>query len=533
MTRNLTGFAPDFTRIDQRPLTCHPNPVDDTCTSARVCVSPGPAMFNRSTQPTPNSGSVPKRCAGPVSRREFLRLGAMGVSALGLGSFGISDLMRMRAAQAAVTGTPEPETAVIFVWLPGGPPHLDMYDMKPGAPAEYRGLYRPISTTVPGFDVCELMPLHAKLADKFNVVRSISHEFADHGGGHKRLMTGRVPKSPVETVNDAPAVGSIVARCREDHATRVPGYVCVVEPGRDQVDTFAQGAAYLGPSYVPFMVPGDPSRADFSVPNIAPIAQLSERLDDRSALLSRFDQFRRDADQSGLMQSMDQFHRRALTLITSQETRQAFDLQREPEAVRTRYGAHAWGQRLLMARRLVEAGTHFCSVVLENPYQSGVDWLKQGAYNWDSHAVNCHIYDDLNVRLPIYDKAVSALIEDLYARGLDKRVLVVVTGEFGRTPRIEHSIGTQTGVMQPGRDHWPQSMSLITFGGGMRTGQIIGSTNSRGEHPKDRPLTPNDLWATVYRHLGIDPEMAFPDHHGRPMPILPFGSPINELLPVA
>ena len=183
-----------------------------------------------------------------------------------------------------------------------------------------------------------------------------------------------------------------------------------------------------------------------------------------------------------------------------------------------------------MARRLIEAGVTFVSVVMENPYQSGVEWLKNGTYNWDSHAVNCHLFDDLSVRLPIYDQAVTALIEDMTQRGLTERTLVIVTGEFGRTPRINEQIGTQTGVSQPGRDHWPQAMSMLTFGGGMRTGQVIGSTNSKGEHPQDRPLTPNDLWATVYHHLGIDPEYSFIDHQGRPMPILPFGEPIEELL---
>ena len=183
-----------------------------------------------------------------------------------------------------------------------------------------------------------------------------------------------------------------------------------------------------------------------------------------------------------------------------------------------------------MARRLVEAGCKFVTVIMENPYVSGVPFLKQGTYNWDSHAVNCHIYDDARVRFPIYDQVVTALIEDVYSRGLDKRVLLVVTGEFGRTPRIESSIGTQTAVRQPGRDHWPQSMSLIVSGGGLRMGQVIGSTNSKGEHPQDRPLSPNDLWATIFRHLGIDYHHNLMDHTGRPMPILPDGAPIAELV---
>jgi hypothetical protein len=466
-------------------------------------------------------------CPGPVARREFLRLGV-----LGLGGMTLPELFRRRQAVAAATGRSEPDTSVIFVWLPGGPPHLDMYDMKPDAPLEYRGPLRPINTTVPGIDVCELMPLHAKLAHKYNIVRSISHQFADHGGGHKRFMTGRDPKSPVEFVNDAPATGSIVAKMVEHRSVGVPNYCCVVEGGRDQVDTFSLGAAYLGPAYTPFMVPGDPSSPNFTVPNIAPQLDVVGRLDDRAGLMRQFDRFRREADQSGTMGSLDQFHSRAMGLLTSDKAKKAFDLSLESPLLRDRYGRHAWGQRLLMARRLVEAGSTFVTVVLENPYQSGVPWLKQGVYNWDSHAVNCHIYDDAQVRFPIYDQAVTALIEDIYQRGLDRKTMVIVTGEFGRTPRIENQVGTQTGVRQPGRDHWPQSMSLICFGGGMRTGQVIGSTNGLGEHPKDRPLTPNDLWSTVYRHLGIDQNHAFPDHAGRPMPILQTGSPIDELLPV-
>ena len=192
---------------------------------------------------------------------------------------------------------------------------------------------------------------------------------------------------------------------------------------------------------------------------------------------------------------------------------------------------HAWGQRCLLARRLVEHGASFVTMVLENPYQSGVPVYKDGVYNWDSHAVNCHLFNDLKHRLPIYDRCVSALVEDLYARGLDKKVMLVVTGEFGRTPRIGYETGTQTGVKQPGRDHWPHAMSVLVAGGGLKVGQVVGSTTSKGEHPKDRPLTPNDLWATMFRHLGIDwHDTNFLDHSGRPLPILPSGEPISELV---
>lgn len=450
---------------------------------------------------------------------------------LGLGGLTLPDLLRLRATanETGASRSDEKDTSIIFVWLPGGPPHMEMYDMKPNAPADYRGILNPIATTVPGLDVCEHMPLHAKLAHKYSIVRSIAHEFADHGGGHKRFLTGRIPKSPVDTVNDNPMAGGIIAKCREQRMVGVPNYVNLADGGREGVDVFAFGSAYLGPSYVPFAVPGDPTAPNFKVPNISALPEVTGRVDDRLRLLSGFDRLKRSADTHGLMDSMDQFNQRAMDLLTHDKARVAFDLTREPEALRQRYGKHAWGSRMLMARRLVEAGASFVTVLMENPYQSGVPFLKQGTYNWDSHAVNCHMYDDLAVRLPIYDQAVTALIEDLYDRGLDKRVLLVVTGEFGRTPRIENTVGSQTGVKQPGRDHWPQAMSLLVSGGGLRMGQVIGSTNSRGEHPKDCPLTPNDLWATVYQHLGIDPERTFPDYQGRPMPILPFGKPIPGL----
>ena len=463
-------------------------------------------------------------CRGPVTRREFLTAGM-----LGLGGLTLADYFRIQA-RAADAGIPiESDTAVIFVWLPGGPPHMDMYDMKPNASSDYRGIFHPIATKVPGIDVCELMPRHTSIADKFAVVRSVSHTFADHGGGHKRMMTGRIPATPVDTVNDTPATGSIVAKCREKRDRGIPNYVSL-NPGGRVGDVFAQGSAYLSQAYMPFTVVGDPSAPNFSVPNLAPVEAVASRIDDRTSLLASLDRIEREIDTSRLMESMDKFQQRAVNMLTSRRAKEAFDLSRETEQVRDRYGRHCWGQRLLMARRLVEAGVSFVTVIMENPYQSGIAHLKQGVYNWDSHAVNCHIWDDLHMRLPIYDQAVTALIEDIYQRGLDKRTLLLVTGEFGRTPRLEYSIGTQTGVRQPGRDHWPQAMSLIMAGGNLRTGQIVGSTNPKGEHPVDRPLTPEDLWATVYHHLGIDYTDSFPDHRGRPMPILAGGEPIAELL---
>jgi hypothetical protein len=438
-------------------------------------------------------------------------------------------LFRLRAEASESKRGGEPDTSVIFLWLPGGPPHMETYDMKPDAPEDYRGDFHPIKSNVAGIDVCELLPLHAKMADKYTLIRSIAHEFADHGGGHKRFMTARDPKEPTGFVNDYPAVGSMIAKMREGIDRGLPNYICGTDNGRQGIDVFSLGTAYLGPSYGPFMVPGDPSAKDFSVANLSLDKSTENRLGDRRQLLNGLDKLRRDVDSSGTMDALDKFGQRAIDLLTSEKCRTAFDLSQEPAKLRERYGNHAWGMRAMMARRLVEAGASFVTMVLENPYVSGVPHLKSGVYNWDSHAVNCHIFEDARVRFPIYDQVVTALIEDVYQRGLDKKCLIVVTGEFGRTPRISQSTGSQTGAMQPGRDHWPQAMSVLVSGGGIPTGQVVGSTNKRGEHPQDRPLSPNDLWATVLKHLGIDQNHNFLDLHGRPMPILPSGEAIKEL----
>jgi hypothetical protein len=465
------------------------------------------------------------RCPGPLSRRQFLKIGG-----LSLGSVGVCDLLPLRVT-AGDGRSAESDTSVILIWLPGGPPQMETYDMKPDAPVEYRGDFRPIKTNIPGINVCELLPLHARVADRFTLIRSIAHTFADHGGGHKRFLTGRDPMSPVGFVNDHPMVGSMVAKVREARKAGVPHYIAGTDPGRDGIDVFSFGSAYLGPATHPFTFSGDPSLPTFEVRNLSPNSELKGRLPERLELLGRLDTARNEHDRSGTMEGIETSRRRALELMTTDAARGAFDLSREPARLRERYGLHAWGQRALMARRPVEHGASFVTMVLENPYQSGVPWLKDGTYNWDSHAVNCHLFHDARVRLPLYDRAVTALVEVLYARGLDRKVMLIVTGEFGRTPRISHANGTQTSVKQPGRDHWPQAMSVLVAGAGMRTGQVIGSTNAKGEHPKDRPLTPNDLWATMFRHLGIDHKnTAFLDHSGRPMPILPYGEAIEELL---
>ena len=459
-----------------------------------------------------------------LTRRHFLRAATMTDGGLCL-----ADLLRLRA-HARESGQSVADTSVILLWLPGGPPHMETYDMKPAAPAEYRGDFKPIPTNVPGIEVCEHLPRHARIAHKYTLIRSVAHDFADHGGGHKRFLTGRDPKQPTGFVNDYPMVGSMAAKMREARNFGLPNYVSGVDQGRSDVDVFSFGSAYLGPSYTPFTVVGDPNAPKFEVKNLAMNPALAGQLDDRERLLHGFDDLRRAADNNGVMAAMDEYSRKAVRLMTSEKARTAFDLSRESDALRDRYGRHPWGQRALLARRLVEAGSSWVTMVLENPTPPGATMPIWSCYNWDSHAVNCHLFEDAKYRLPIYDQAVTALVEDLYDRGLDKKVMLLVTGEFGRTPRISYSEGTQTKVKQPGRDHWPSAMSMLVAGGGMRTGQVVGATDSKGEHPKERPLAPNDLWATVFRHLGIDPETTFPDHSGRPMAILPYGEPIRELI---
>lgn len=468
-----------------------------------------------------------------MNRRTAIQLGG-GI----MGGLGLSKMLEAQSRSPSAKEKTEGDPAVLFVWLPGGPPHMETYDLKPNAPLDYRGQFNPIKTNVSGIDVCELLPEHAKIADKYTLIRSCHHEFADHGGGHKRFLTGRKPKTPTGFVNDAPMAGSIAAKFldKKKNPSGLNNYIVLGNGRVNNVDTFSFGSAYLGSETHPFRVSDDPNSEKFQVRNLSLTSGLfEERMRDRVSLLQGIDHVRRQADQAEktVGESLDHFNEKALEMITSPKAREAFDLSKESDRLRDRYGRHEWGQRAILARRLIEAGVPWVTIVMENPYVSGIAMPKYGTYNWDSHAVNCHLFKDAIVRFPIYDQVVTALIEDLYQRGLDRRVLLVVTGEFGRTPRLSNQIGTQTKIQQPGRDHWPRAMSMLVAGGGMRTGQVVGSTNDKGEEPKERPLTPNDLWATVYRHLGIDFELSFPDFSGRPMPILPFGEPIKELDPVS
>ena len=452
-------------------------------------------------------------CPGPVSRRAFLEAGS-----LALGGLSLPELLRRRAMASQVSPGAATDTSVILIWLQGGPSHMETYDLKPDAPVEYRGELRPIATRVDGLDVCELLPMHARIADKFTVIRSIAHGFANHAGGAGRFLSGYNPLKPLDPKSQFPCLGPVVAKMLEGRRDpAMPTYVA------NAANVYGGGSASLGPAYLPFVVSGDPNSPSFKVNNLSLAPRVRDRLGDRRLLLGAFDQLRRDIDGMRLMESMDKYNREAIDLLTSRKAERAFDLNLESPKTRDKYGRHKWGQRALLARRLVEAGCSFVTMQMQNPVIPG------GIGNWDIHAVNGHLYDDARARMPVFDRAIAALIDDIYQRGLDRRVMVIVTGEFGRTPRINPQKGTASKVVQPGRDHYPAAMSVLVSGGGMPTGQVIGSTTAKGERPKHRRLDPNDLLATVYQFLGIDYSRMIPDASGRPVPLIPHGTPISEL----
>ncbi|MCX7418803.1 MAG: DUF1501 domain-containing protein [Planctomycetia bacterium] len=468
-----------------------------------------------------------------LSRRRLLQCGLTGFSSLTL-----AQLLQLRAVaeqrdaqlrQSSPSPDSSTRTAIILVWLRGGASHLETFDPKPLAPAEFRGPYQTIDTNVPGIQVCELLPRLAKIADKYTLLRSMAHTGGGHPAGSLQVLAGDPdPQDKLKPI--LPDWMSIASHLRRDSRRNIPNYIAVNPI--DNYDNFTiAGPTYLGPSYEPFKIVGDPSVPQFEVPNVGlKDAKQVDVIRTRMTLKASLDRLQRQVDQSGVMTAVDRIEQQAINLLTSSASRSAFDLSQEPDAVRDRYGRNQWGQQCLMARRLVEAGVDIVATEFDGPMCGRVQ-------NWDDHAVNQHVFDALKFRLPTLDQAVSALIEDVYARGLDKRVLVVVTGEFGRTPRISYVASSGEGVasapagtVQPGRDHWPRANSMLFAGGGIRTGQVIGATDVRGEDPIARRVGPGDFLATIYRHLGIDyKNVAIPNFAGRPVPIVDQGEAISEL----
>ncbi len=439
----------------------------------------------------------------PISRRTFLRAGT-----LALGGLTLPQLLAARRAEP-------PDTAVILFLMWGGPSHFETFDPKPDAPEGIRGPFRARQTSVPGIAVCELFPRIARQAHRIALVRSLHHSLPNHNDGSIEVLTGKTPARPDPTstnFSEHPDVGMIAAELRNRRSTAMPGYV-----GIPRVP-FMVRPNYLGVGARGFDA-GDPSTATYAPPNLALNQALtSERLQARQSLMGKFDSLRRRLDRA------DTLHGKALDLLTSPQVARAFDLGREDARLRDRYGRHLWGQSCLLARRLVEAGTVVVTVDALAPKASNERY-----FSWDDHVnpmTKWDLGDAMRYRAPFMDEAVSALIDDLHARGLDRRVMLVCVGEFGRTPRVVHDAAS--GVN--GRDHWPQAFCALIAGGGIRGGQVIGATNARGEYPKERPLTPQDLLATMYRHLGIDSGHEFQDALGRPVPVLMHGKAITELI---
>jgi uncharacterized protein (DUF1501 family) len=450
------------------------------------------------------------RCPGPVRRREVLKAGVWS-----LGGLNLPGLLEVRAhAQHA-----RRETSAILLFLHGGASQLETFDLKPEAPEGIRSLFKPIATNVAGIEICEHFPRLARVADRFALIRSLNHEMAVHSDGQIEVMTGKTPSRIDPTSmskSEHPDIGHITGQRRGPHPEGLPRYVAMPSP------LYATRPTYLGLDSKAFAV-SDPSRPGFAPLGVA-LDGAARGLDDRRTLLVQLDDARRVTDRHAEYTALDRFQGQAFRLLTSPRVARAFDLEREDPRLRDRYGRHRWGQSCLLARRLVEAGTSIVTLFIDTP-KDGPDFT-----NWDDHPGNAgrpgHFGRFMETRLPYLDQSLSAMIEDVHARGLDRDVLIVVTGEFGRTPRI--SKGPPDSSV--GRDHWPQAYSALVSGGGFRMGQAIGATDRRGAYPSLRPVSAKDLLATVYHHLGIDTTHIYHDHLGRPFPILADGTPIRELL---
>jgi Protein of unknown function (DUF1501) len=420
-----------------------------------------------------------RNCRGNVSRRDVLKVGGLAFAGLTL-----ADVLRLRASASPGSGRGK---SVIMIWMRGGPSHIDSYDMKPDAPAEIRGEFKPIRTNVPGIQVCEHLPRHAQMMDKLAVIRGIkSNDLGDHTPHY--ILTGFPDRGK------RPVFGAVVSYLRP-RSDGMPPYVSLMYKPPGLYDN--EGPVYAGPAHRPF-VPKAEGLANLSLAKGVSL----ERLGDRRELLAEFDTLSRDVDAHGRMGGIDAYTQRALEMVTSPRVREAFDLKKEPDEARARYGKYC--ENFLLARRLVEAGV---SVVT----------LKVG--DWDTHEKN---FKDMREQLPQLDQGFHALVTDLYDRRLDKDVAVVLWGEFGRAPKISRG---------DGRDHWPEAGAAVIAGGGFKVGQVIGETDSHGARSKVTPYTPGNVLSSLYRHLGIDPATTIPDHSKRPMHVLDDRDPVRELGP--
>jgi hypothetical protein len=457
-----------------------------------------------------------------ASRRNMLKAGLAGVAGLS-----VSELLRTEAA-AVEAGRASPRAkSVILLWMAGGPSHIDTWDVKPERPYQNRGPFSAIQTKLPGVMVCEHLPKQASMLDKFTVIRSVDARHSNHEP-NTVFQTGNIAAAPrVNPEGDKyPAIGSIVSKFCGGTEPVVPPYVVFMKSR-----SHLAFAGYLGKRYDPFVadqaarlpmydyVGGDTGKLSGADLFNLPSGLSQERLGDRRSLLEDFDRLRRDLDRDGSMEALESYRRQALEMVIGRRAQQAFDLSNEPEASRDRYGKHLWCQQALLARRLVESGVRFVTIDLSYHPASGT---------WDTHGDNIPPYGGitkgLGPLLPLFDHLLTTLVSDLGERGLLDDVLVIAMGEFGRTPQM----GTQGSI--DGRDHWPVVMSMCLAGGGLRHGQVIGATESDGGNIKERPVTPADLAATLYRYLGVPLDATYADNRGRPRYLVENGGqPIQEL----
>lgn len=419
-----------------------------------------------------------RRCCDGVTRRDFLRIGSLGCGLT------LADLLRLQAS------TPRRPKAVIMAYLWGGISHIDTYDMKPNAPAEFRGEFKPIQTNVPGIELCELLPLHARIADRFSIVRGLHAYSREHNAFE--MGTGAAE----DWKPRRPALGSVVSRLRGSGP--VPHFVnLAVTAGNVLVQ---HDPSYLGAAHRAFVPSGD------ALANLT--LRRGDQLSDRRQLLQSFDTLRRDVDTKGDMTALDAFQTQALSMITSGQVREALDVGKEPEKLRAKY---ALAPQLLLARRLVESGVSLVTTLLAPPRD-----VANGS--WDTHSDN---FNTLRRGLPVLDQVVHTLLTDLDDRGLEQDVLVVLWGEFGRTPRVNR---------EGGRDHWANTNCAILAGGGLRMGQVVGDSGRRGEEDPTGKYTPQTIAAMIYHVLGIDPATTLPDSSGRPIYLVENRDMIADLL---
>jgi hypothetical protein len=436
---------------------------------------------------------VQRNCAG-MRRRDFLKVG--GLTGLGLT---LPELVRCREAAAAAGKKP---ANVIFIFLDGGPSHLETFDLKPEAPAEIRGEFKPIETNVSGIRICELLPKTAQVMDRFTILRSVSHNDSNHGAGNHFMTTGQPTPIPVgcgASVSYHPAMGAFAARERQV-PRGLPGYVVLGGAMR------SGGANFLGPAYGPLVVDGYPESDNFRVKDVSLPAGVDQaRLDARRGLLSQLDRLQRVSElPNDPARALDTYGAKAYDLITSAEAKAAFDMKREDEKTREAYGRKShFGQQCLLARRLVEAG---------------VPWVSIHWGGWDHHF---DLFNDMKKQLPTLDQSFSALLVDLDQRGLLDSTLVVLLGEMGRTSKINKG---------PGRDHWGPAMSVAIAGAGVPRGAVVGATEPDGSVPAERKITPQDLACTIFQKMGVDFRKEFHNELGRPIQMISGGEPIRELV---